>query len=115
MNKNSRSKEYHSAYWREYRKTHSVQLNDKRRIRKAEKKQILINEMGGACRCGYTGIRALQFHHIDPSTKSFELSRNLDKPIELLREEAKKCIILCANCHFEEHSILEGAYERQNV
>lgn len=67
-------------------------------------KQILVGEAGGACAiCGYDRcVGALQFHHLDPAQKRFGLgSRGLARAIEVLREEAAKCILLCANCHAE--------------
>ncbi|MGH2957173.1 MAG: helix-turn-helix domain-containing protein [Solirubrobacterales bacterium] len=62
----------------------------------------LIEEAGGECRmCGYDEFPgALHFHHLDPSEKSFGLAmRGLTRSIDGLREEAAKCILLCANCH----------------
>lgn len=70
--------------------------------RKAE--QTLVTEAGGACLvCGYSRcVRALEFHHVDPATKRFGLgSRGLARAIDALREEADKCVLLCANCHAE--------------
>jgi DNA-binding CsgD family transcriptional regulator/DNA-directed RNA polymerase subunit RPC12/RpoP len=67
-------------------------------------KRILVAEAGGRCaRCGYDQcIAALQFHHLDPSTKSFTVSSNgVTRSIERARQEARKCILLCANCHAE--------------
>jgi transposase-like protein len=72
--------------------------------RRRRVKRILVAEAGGCCRrCGYDRcIAALQFHHLDPSTKSFTLSsRGVTRGIERAREEARKCILLCANCHAE--------------
>jgi DNA-binding CsgD family transcriptional regulator len=67
-------------------------------------KRILVAEAGGCCaRCGYDRcIAALQFHHMDPRTKSFTLSSNgVTRSLESARKEARKCTLLCANCHAE--------------
>lgn len=72
--------------------------------RRRKVKEILVGEAGGKCRlCGYTRhSAALQFHHVDPSTKSFGLGvRGITRSIDKLREEAAKCVLLCANCHAE--------------
>ena len=50
--------------------------------------------------CGYKEYAcALQFDHIDPSLKSFHLSRGRDFPWNVFLEEIGKCRVLCANCH----------------
>jgi transposase-like protein len=66
-------------------------------------KRILVEEAGGRCRlCGYDRcIAALEFHHADPSTKEFALSRRGARSIERLRTEVRKCVLLCSNCHAE--------------
>ncbi len=67
-------------------------------------KAKLIEEAGGACKlCGYNDHQAaLQFHHLDPSKKSFALSlRGVTRSMKELRAEAAKCVLLCANCHAE--------------
>lgn len=67
-------------------------------------KAKLIAEAGGECRrCGYGCCpAALQFHHLDPATKSFALSlRGVTRSMDALRAEAAKCVLLCANCHAE--------------
>jgi transposase-like protein len=72
-------------------------------------KRILIEEAGGACAlCGYARFpAALQFHHIDPSMKEFALSRKgVTRSLARAREEARKCVLLCANCHAE----VEGGF-----
>lgn len=69
-----------------------------------EKKQRLIEYFGGKCElCGYSKCnRALEFHHKDPKDKMFALSsRGLSYSLETCIEEAKKCSLLCANCHRE--------------
>jgi transposase len=67
-------------------------------------KQTLIDEAGGACAiCGYSRHpSALHFHHVDPATKEFALSQEgITRSLERARAEARKCVLLCANCHAE--------------
>jgi Homeodomain-like domain len=83
--------------------------------RRRKVKRILVAEAGGRCRmCGYDRcVAALQFHHIDPHGKSFALSdQGVTRGIEKAREEARKCVLLCANCHAEVeagHVLLKAA------
>jgi hypothetical protein len=68
------------------------------------KKSKLVEEAGGACvLCGYDCCdAALQFHHLDPASKSFALSmRGVTRSMDRCRAEAAKCVLLCANCHAE--------------
>ena len=72
--------------------------------RRQKVKIKLVNEFGGKCKiCSYNKcIGALEFHHIDPSKKSFGLSvTGVTKSYKLMLEEAKKCILVCSNCHRE--------------
>lgn len=72
--------------------------------RRRRVKEILVEEAGGRCvLCGYKRHSvALQFHHVDPATKSFGLGvRGITRSIAKLRKEAAKYVLLCANCHAE--------------
>jgi hypothetical protein len=67
-------------------------------------KAILVEEAGGCCViCGYARHhQALQFHHLDPRQKRLNLSaQGISYSLASLRAEAKKCVLLCANCHTE--------------
>jgi transposase len=67
-------------------------------------KQRLVQRAGGSCAiCGYSRYHgALQFHHVDPSSKEFSISRNgTTRSYAEVRAEADKCALLCANCHAE--------------
>lgn len=84
---------------------HKTYENQKERgIRR--KKELVVNA-GGKCEdCGYTkNLAGLCFHHIDKSTKTMALTNRecANNSMELLLEEAKKCRLLCQNCHMEEH------------
>jgi transposase len=72
--------------------------------RRRKVKRILVEEAGGACQiCGYARcIAALEFHHQDPTEKRFGLSyRGVTRSLVEARAEARKCLLLCANCHAE--------------
>lgn len=67
-------------------------------------KRKLVEEAGGRCViCGYARCqRALQFHHLDPASKEFHLGHGgHTRALSRSRAEAKKCALLCANCHAE--------------
>ena len=70
-------------------------------------KSRLVEMMGGQCmRCGYArNLSALEFHHRDPSRKSFQLdARTLaNRRWAQVETEAAKCDLLCSNCHAETH------------
>jgi hypothetical protein len=72
-----------------------------RRLQKI--KRMLVREAGGCCCvCGYDRcIINLHFHHVDPSKKSFPMTVAMGKSIKTFREERKKCVLTCANCHGE--------------
>jgi Helix-turn-helix domain len=77
--------------------------------RRRKIKAILLAEAGGACViCGYDRFAgALEFHHLEPSEKLFELSqRGVTRSLEAARAEASKCVLLCSNCHAE----VEGGF-----
>lgn len=62
--------------------------------------------LGDKCQCcGYDKcIQALDFHHLDPTQKDFSFSDNVNRSWEKIKEELKKCILVCANCHREIHA-----------
>ena len=73
-----------------------------------ERKLLILTKLGGKCQnCGYSkNYSALHFHHLNPSQKKFniDIRQCSNRSVEVLLEEAEKCIILCANCHAEIHN-----------
>ena len=61
--------------------------------------------MGGKCSvCGYNkSIKALEFHHIVPDSKTFGMSALFQKrpSWKVILKELKKCKLVCSNCHRE--------------
>ena len=86
------------------RKWHRDYYQRVRKSKLQERKQYLVDLRGGCCeRCGYDRyLGALDFHHLDASTKEFSISDTM-RALEKDLEELEKCILLCANCHREAH------------
>lgn len=74
------------------------------KARGKKNKLTLVSEKGGKCqRCGYAKYpEVLEFHHLNPEEKEFDLARNL-RSLKVLRKEGRKCLLLCPNCHREIH------------
>lgn len=86
------------------RRDYLIEAVSKRRKRP---KELAIDEKGGKCQfCGYSVCnQALDFHHIDESTKFFGLSsRGLTHSWRKIKSEIDKCVLVCANCYREIHA-----------
>jgi len=82
--------------------------NGKRRFKEVSEKINAIKMELGCVRCGYKEHpTALQFNHINPAEKSFEISTSYNMNWDNLQKEIDKCEVLCANCH-SIHSFNEG-------
>jgi len=81
-------------------------------IRAVAKRRKRIREMaieflgGKCCFCGYSRCSAaLDFHHLDEGEKRFGLSQDgMTRSWEKTKQELKKCILVCSNCHREVHA-----------
>jgi hypothetical protein len=73
-----------------------------------------VTHAGGKClACGYNRCRrALHFHHVDPTTKEFEIGRRMGLGWKRVLAEANKCILVCGNCHAEIH---DGLISKEKV
>ena len=84
------------------------QSYERQQERGKERKLKLMDMMGGKCTaCGYKrNYAALEFHHVDPGQKLLQLDmRSLaNLQWDLILSEARKCRLLCANCHAELHN-----------
>lgn len=82
--------------------------NEYYRERYYKRKNELLEILGGKCiKCGITD--GLEFDHIDPENKNFNIGKCIHgKSIEDLNEELKKCQILCSPCHKEKNKVDNG-------
>ena len=89
-------------------KNSKIQQRYQRERTKRGKLLIMAKLFDNKCsRCGFsedpkTGKiepELFDFHHRDPSKKEFEIGQKLKCNIDRCIKEAKKCDLLCANCH----------------
>lgn len=77
----------------------------------------ILNYAGNKCvLCGYNRCSAaLEFHHVDASTKDIGISALIRRHPTLgdLIEEVNKCVLLCVNCHREAHAKMYGVVSKQ--
>ena len=95
----SHCKECHSNYMKERYYSKKNEIYSFKKQCKCEK-------------CGYDKCpEALDFHHIDPNEKEGQIARMITSSygLDKVKDEIKKCIVLCANCHREFHY-----YEKYN-
>jgi hypothetical protein len=89
-----------------YKKTFSEQPKirlDRNKSTRLRKMEWLNNHRKPGCaKCGESRIHVIDFHHIDPSQKEFSIGDN-QANYEMLKEEIKKCVLLCSNCHRDFH------------
>lgn len=71
-----------------------------------EKRRKAIDYLGGKCqKCPYNKyIGAMDFHHLDPTKKNKNFKHLKFWSWEKIVKELEGCIILCKNCHAEEHA-----------
>lgn len=69
-------------------------------------KRLLVEYKGGKCeKCGKVyRDEVFDFHHKNPNEKEFGISTFKVLNIDKLKNEADKCILVCANCHREIHA-----------
>ena len=84
-----------------HRQNRQLKWTTYERDRCREQKAILVAEHGGKCQdCG--GIFpdcCYQFHHRNPDDKDFNVGCQMLRNLDILRTEADKCDLICANCH----------------
>lgn len=99
---------------RDYDQRTAERRRERERILNKKKKDALSEYklQTGCVDCGYNKCAAaLEFDHINPSSKSFDVSQCWNKSERLIWEEVAKCEVRCANCHAEiteERRLAEG-------
>jgi hypothetical protein len=94
-----------------YTKENRLKINERNALnRRKWVNYIKLEGLDVCSKCGYNKCSsAVEFHHKDPEKKKFKISDFCgtklftEENIKKLKEELKKCKVLCAICHREEH------------
>ncbi len=95
-----------------YYQTHTEGHRDVVRKRRAEKRRTFkqrvdeIRQRYGCRVCGESDVTCLDFHHLDPDTKDFDIAYAIafEWSWEKVLAEIRKCVCLCASCHRKAHA-----------
>lgn len=99
----SRMRETNPEVLKRWRKNTQKRQVGTVKFKTRRQKLRLVRMMGGCCSlCGYDkNLGAMDFDHRDPTTKKASVGLLLLGSFNKAYEEAKKCDLLCANCHRE--------------
>jgi hypothetical protein len=100
-----RDKEY-TKKWQEKNKERVKYTQCLNMKKQRKKKRDVVEEYkkNSSCvKCNESRGYVLDFHHINPAEKVFDIGNATKYSIEKIQNEMKKCILLCRNCHSEFH------------
>lgn len=87
----------------------TVALSNLEKARRGRaKRQALLNDIksAGCKECGFKAdLKALHFHHRNPSEKFLKLSDMTTYSFARIRAEVAKCDVLCEDCHKTVHRV----------
>jgi len=92
----------------------------KRRARRATRiKALEYVAEKGCCECGERDPRVLEFDHIHPADKDYDVAKlfadGYSWGAEKLRAEIRKCRVICANCHRRHTIVQQEHYAHDDV
>ena len=101
-----------NSYWpkckecaRVERRERYIANHDKQNQQSKERYAAIMDGRKGACViCGESRPACIDFHHIDPATKSFTIGGHIAGHTEdEIDAEMAKCVCICSNCHRDFH------------
>ena len=92
--KEGKDKEFLRKKWRKEREIQT--LNKKNLIKQ-------VKENNSCYKCNENRPYVLDFHHINPKEKDFNIGNMTQNSYKAIKTEISKCITLCRNCHSEFH------------
>lgn len=99
----SETAEYHREWYRKNKDRRYAQIRKYSRKKAQEFKDF--KSTLSCTLCGETESCCLDFHHLDPSQKDSAICDLVRRgSLKKVREELRKCTVLCSNCHRKVHA-----------
>lgn len=96
-------REHNQKWYRKYKDHIVEQATTYSKLRRRIFHEVLDSYKQPCVKCGETRLYLIEFHHINPSEKSFNISNKMTTDPIKLQSEVDKCVTLCRNCHKEFH------------
>lgn len=96
------NRSYHKDHYKRNKAVYKQDTADRRwQLRANGLQRIMEHAKDGCVECGEKDFRCLEFDHIDPSTKLYNVGQMASRgySIKKIDAEVAKCRIICANCH----------------
>jgi len=95
------NKEQQRKFQQEWFQKNKERLTKKQQSDRIETKQKYATMLGNECEiCGENDIKCLIFHHDNPKEKEDAVSFLIRTSCyDKMKKEAKKCMLVCSNCH----------------
>lgn len=104
-------REQHSKYMREVwypknRDKHILAVKPRKQQADLEIRNFLFEyKQSRPCpNCGESDPVCLDFHHLDPTIKEFNVTQPKGRSLEKIKAEISKCVVICSNCHRKLHA-----------
>ncbi len=93
------------CFWKRFGKKSGEKYNHYRRNYKDENRKLVhrYKEYCGCKVCGENRYWVLDLHHLDPSQKEFDFFNGVSRKRQVLKDEMRKCIVLCKTHHYDFH------------
>lgn len=96
-------KTYSAEHYKKYGDAYRARAKIRRMKIRRELQVNLINYLSNksCAQCKEADIRVLEFDHINPKEKQFNIARAISDGLkwEVIEDEISRCQVLCANCH----------------
>lgn len=100
-----------SCAGKKYYSAHKEEMDNYSKVRQDKLKEW-INTLKSPCIiCGEADPVCIDWHHVNPNDKSFQISCGNHSRKSIL-DEIKKCVCLCSNCHRKVHA---GKIKLENI